>query len=72
VNTYTSSTQGVRDRAISPYDCNRCRESSEKVGCSVGLACGGAKAAIDESVTVKPEGQTEIGGIKSEFLWGLV
>jgi len=45
-----------KDRAIGPYDHIRYGETSKKVGCSIGSAWVGARAAFDEG------GHSEVWG----------
>jgi len=72
MDTCTYGTQRKGDRAIGPYNYIRCGETSEKVGCSIGLAWVGAEAAFDESGHGEVWGvQGEWMGIRSVLLWGL-
>jgi len=73
VDTCTYGAQRSGDRAIGPNNYYRCGETSEKVGCSIGLAWVEAGAAFDEGghgeIWRGPKG--ELMGIRLVSLWGL-
>jgi len=63
MDTWISSTQRRRNRAIGPYDNVSGEETSEKVGCSIESAWVDAGAAFDE------RGHVEVwGGFKREWI----
>jgi len=71
MDTCTSGTQRRGDKAIGPYDYVSGGETSDKVGCSIGLNWVGAGAAFDERGHSEAWGvQGEWMGTRSVFLWG--
>jgi len=67
----TSGPKGEGGRAIDPYDYISCRETSEKVGCSIKSAWVGAGAAFNECGHGEIwEIQGKVDGLKISFSLG--